>query len=145
VGILQTGLVFYLMSLVIQSPSLFEAFYVPAPSIHAGLIFFGMLYAPLEFFLGLMVQHLSRKHEYAADRFAATTTGRPRPMIEALKKLSVHNLSNLTPHPLHVLLHYSHPPVLDRIAAIEEATKFGNALIDELRTSNVQRRTTNVE
>jgi STE24 endopeptidase len=118
-GILQTGILFYLMSLVIHTPSLFEAFYVEQPSIHAGLIFFAMLYAPIDFFLGLIVQRMSRMHEYAADRFAATTTGRPSAMIDALKKLSVHNLSNLTPHPFYVFLNYSHPPVLQRIEAIE--------------------------
>jgi STE24 endopeptidase len=59
-------------------------------------------------------------HEYAADRFAVTTTGRGRPMISALKQLSVHNLSNLTPHPFYVFLNYSHPPVLQRITAIEK-------------------------
>jgi len=119
-GILQTGLLFYLMSLVLHTPALFAAFYVNQPSIHAGLIFFSMLYAPIDFFLGLIVQKMSRRHEYAADRFAATTTGRTLPMIDALKKLSVHNLSNLTPHPFYVFLNYSHPPVLQRIAAIEK-------------------------
>lgn len=120
ISILQTGLLFYLMSMIIQTPALFEAFYVEQPSIHAGLIFFSMLYAPIDFFLGLIVQRLSRTHEYAADRFAVTTTGHRMPMINALKKLSVHNLSNLTPHPFYVFLNYSHPPVLQRIAAIEK-------------------------
>jgi len=40
-------------------------------------------------------------------------------MIDALKKLSVHNLSNLLPHPFYVFLNYSHPPVLKRIQAID--------------------------
>ena len=118
-GILQTGVVLYLMSLVIRTPPLFEAFYVHQPSVYAGLVFFGLLYAPLDFFLGLIMQKISRRHEYAADRFAATTTGRTGPMIAALKKLSVDNLSNLSPHPFYVLLNYSHPPVLQRIAALE--------------------------
>jgi STE24 endopeptidase len=68
-----------------------------------------------------MIGHwISRRHEFAADRFAATTTGKIRPMVEALKKLSVHNLSNLSPHPFYVFLNYSHPPVLQRIAALED-------------------------
>ena len=118
-GILQTGVLLYFMSLVINTPALFEAFFVSHPSVHAGLVFFGLLYAPVDFFLGLIVQHISRRHEFAADHFAASTTGGTRPMVEALKKLSVHNLSNLTPHPLYVFLNYSHPPVLERIAALE--------------------------
>jgi STE24 endopeptidase len=79
-----------------------------------------MLYAPIDFFIGLIVQNISRAHEYAADHFAVTTTGHRKPMISALKKLSVHNLSNLTPHPFYVFLNYSHPPVLQRITAIEK-------------------------
>jgi STE24 endopeptidase len=47
-----------------------------------------------------------------------TSTGNPGTLAEALKKLSVHNLSNLTPHPLTVWLHYSHPPVLERLRAL---------------------------
>jgi STE24 endopeptidase len=119
-GILQTGVLLYLMSLVIHTPALFEAFYVRQPSVHAGLVFFSLLYSPVDFFLGLAVQAMSRTHEFAADRFAATTTRQTRPMVEALKKLSVHNLSNLSPHPLYVFLNYSHPPVLQRIAALED-------------------------
>ena len=120
IGTLQTGILLFLMSQVIKTPALFEAFYVQEPSIHAGLVFFGLLYAPLDFFLGMIVQRISRRHEYAADRFAATTTGQFGPMVNALKKLSVHNLSNLSPHPLYVFLNYSHPPVLQRIAALED-------------------------
>lgn len=119
-GILQTGVLLYLMSLVIHTPALFEAFYVRQPSVHTGLVFFSLLYSPVDFFLGLIVQAISRKHEFAADGFAAATSGHARPMVDALKKLSVHNLSNLSPHPLYVVLNYSHPPVLQRIAALED-------------------------
>jgi STE24 endopeptidase len=119
VGVLQTGLMLYLLSIFITEPKLFEAFYVPRTSVYAGLIFFALLYSPLEFFIGFWAQMLSRKHEYAADRFSAETTHNPQAMIEALKKLSIHNLSNLTPHPFYVLLNYSHPPVLQRIRALK--------------------------
>ena len=118
-GILQTGLLLFLMSLFIHTPALADAFYVAQPSVHAGLVFFGLLYAPVDFFLGIFGHWVSRRHEFAADRFAATTTGKTRPMVDALKKLSRHNLSNLSPHPLYVFLNYSHPPVLQRIAALE--------------------------
>lgn len=120
IGILQTGILLFLMSLTINTAALFEAFYVNRPSIHAGLVFFGLLYAPLDFFLGMIVQRISRTHEYAADRFAAETTGNAGAMIETLKKLSVHNLSNLSPHPFYVFLNYSHPPVMQRIEALQK-------------------------
>ena len=122
IGVVQTGLLLFLLSLVIDSPALFEAFYVQQPSIHAGLIFFSLLYTPVDFFLGMIVQHISRGHEFAADRFAAETSGRRVAMITALKKLSVNNLSNLTPHPFYVFLNYSHPPVLKRIEALAGLT-----------------------
>lgn len=120
-GILQTGLMFFLLSFFIHYPPLFEAFFLPQPSVYAGLVFFALLYSPLDLFLGLVMQMLSRRHEYAADRFAVRTTGKPAAMAAALKKLSAHNLGNLTPHPFYVFLNYSHPPVLARIRAIDPA------------------------
>jgi STE24 endopeptidase len=64
------------------------------------------------------MQMRSRRNETAADRFAVETTRDSLSMADALKKLSVHNLSNLLPHPFYVFLNYSHPPVLQRIKAI---------------------------
>lgn len=118
-GILQTGLMFYLLSFFIEYRTLFEAFFIRQPSVYAGLVFFALLYTPLDFFLGMAMRVLSRRHEYEADRFSVRTTHRPRAMIAALKKLSVHNLGTLTPHPFYVFLNYSHPPVLARIRAID--------------------------
>lgn len=119
-GILQAGLMFYILSLFISYAGLFEAFYVRHVSVYAGLVFFGMLYSPLDGIMGMAVQALSRRHEYEADKFAVKTGGKKSAMIEALKKLSVDNLSNLQPHPFYVFLNYSHPPVLKRIEAIEK-------------------------
>lgn len=118
IGVLQTGLMFYLLSFFISYQGLFDAFFMRQPSVYAGLIFFSLLYSPLDFFLGIFSQMLSRRHEYMADHFSVTTTDNPRAMITALKKLSVQNLSNLLPHPFYVFLNYSHPPVLQRIKAI---------------------------
>jgi len=65
-----------------------------------------------------LMNKLSRHNEFEADRFARETVGGGDDLILALKKLSVHNLTNLTPHPFYVFLHYSHPPLLSRIAPI---------------------------
>jgi len=119
-GIVQMGVMLYLLSLFISYQGLFDAFYMPQKSVYAGLIFFGMLYSPLGFFIDIFMQMLSRKNEIAADRFSVETTQDPHSMAEALKKLSMNNLSNLLPHPLYVFLNYSHPPVLQRIQAIQE-------------------------
>ncbi len=116
--IAHTGLLFFLLSLVLESRPLFEAFYLDQMSVYAGLVLFSVLFSPVEFLLGLGLQALSRRHEFEADAFAARTTGCADPMVNALKKLSVDHLDNLTPHPLQVALHYSHPPVLQRIQAL---------------------------
>jgi STE24 endopeptidase len=114
------GLVFYLLSLFLSHEGLFDAFYMAHMSVYAGLIFFSMLYTPIEMILSIAMQISSRKNEYEADRFATETTENSENMINALKKLSRDNLSNLTPHPVYVFLNYSHPPVLKRIEAIKK-------------------------
>ncbi|MDZ7716270.1 MAG: M48 family metallopeptidase [Balneolaceae bacterium] len=116
-SIIQTGVMFFLLSVFLNSQGLYDAFYMEQSSVYAGLIFFGMLYAPIDMILSVFMQMVSRKHEFEADEYASTTFQK-EPMIEALKKLSKDNLSNLTPHPFYVFLNYSHPPVLERIKAI---------------------------
>lgn len=118
VGTLHTGLMLALLSLFLHVPGLFEAFYMEQTSVDAGLLFFGLLYTPVGQLLSIFMQMLSRKHEFEADRFAVRTTESPQAMVDALRKLSRDNLSNLTPHPFYVFLNYSHPPVVDRIRAI---------------------------
>lgn len=118
-SILQTGLMFFLLSLFLTNPGLFEAFSMEHISIYAGLFFFAFIYSPLSTLLSIVFNFFSRANEFEADRYAAATTGQPRLLIEALKKLSRANLSNLTPHPAMVMLKYSHPPVLERITALE--------------------------
>ncbi len=118
IGILHTGVLFFLLSVFLNHEGLFAAFYMEQMSIYAGFIFFGLLLTPIELVLSVLMSMLSRRNEFQADRYAAETSGEPDAMIQALKKLSVHNLSNLRPHPFYVFLHYSHPPALKRIKAI---------------------------
>lgn len=121
VSILNTGIIFFLLSLFLGSHALYQAFYMRQESIYTGLLFFGLLYTPIELVLSIVIQMVSRKNEYEADRFAVDTTDEPNNLIDALKKLSATNLSNLTPHPFYVFLNYSHPPLLQRIHAIQGA------------------------
>ncbi len=118
ISLVSSLLMFFILSLFITQDGLYAAFGIEGTPLYAGLIFFGFLYAPISMILGLLGTILSRKHEFEADAFAAETTQAPGAMIDALKKLSVDNLSNLTPHPLKVFLEYSHPPVLERIKAL---------------------------
>jgi STE24 endopeptidase len=121
ISIAHMGVMFFLLSVFLSHTGLFQAFYVQQPSVYTGLVFFGMLYAPVELVLSIGMHIVSRKHEYEADRFAVETLAEPAAMAQALKKLSVHNLSNLTPHPFYVFLHYSHPPMLQRVQVIQGA------------------------
>lgn len=127
ISILHTGLLLFLLSLFINSPGLYQAFYMQQPSVYAGLLFFGMLYAPIELVLGILLNMLSRRNEAEADRFAATTIGEPASLITALKKLSGNNLSNLTPHPFYVFLNYTHPPLLQRAESIRRLGQSASA------------------
>jgi len=120
VAILNIGIFLFLAQWLIHWPGLYEAFGVAQPSIYVGLAVFLVLYGPLSRLLGIARAAQSRSHEFAADRFAAEATGRPQALGEALKKLSRTNLGNLSPHPLHVVLYHSHPPVLERVRALEE-------------------------
>ena len=123
ISIVHTGVLFFLLSLFLTSPGLYQAFGIGYQPIYAGLLFFGLLYTPIELVLSVVMQMLSRKNEYEADRFAAKTIDEPNNLIVALKKLSATNLSNLTPHPFYVFLNYSHPPLLQRIQAIQKTKR----------------------
>ena len=117
-GIFITGLTFFLMSLCIGNRMLFDAFRMEHMSVYAALVFFGFLYTPLSIILNVIANIISRRHEYEADAYAVETTGNAGAMIDSLKRLTVKNLGNLSPHPLNVFLNYSHPPTLERIRAI---------------------------
>jgi len=107
------GFTFWLLSLLIGSPLLSEALNVYTPSFHIGLIAFGILYSPISELTGLVMNFISRKFEYQADNYAKETFD-GAPLISGLKKLNKNSLSNLTPHPAYVFVHYSHPTLLQR-------------------------------
>lgn len=118
-GIVQTGVMLFIFSRLIDSPALSQALGVEQPNFHIGLIAFGILYSPLSAIIGIGMHVFSRKNEYEADAFAAQNYD-GEPLASALKKLSVKNLSNLRPHPAYVFFHYSHPTLLQRLAALKK-------------------------
>ncbi|HRX15147.1 MAG TPA: M48 family metallopeptidase [Spirochaetota bacterium] len=121
-GILQTGAILFIFSILAKSPQLSAALGVQQHSFHIALITFGILFTPINLVLGMALNVFSRKNEYEADAFAGKSYD-ANELASALKKLSVKNLSNLTPHPAYVFFHYSHPPVLKRLNALKAIKK----------------------
>ena len=119
-SLINLGALLFLLSVFMKNRSLFDAFFMKDLSVYGSLIFFSLLYTPVEWILSIFMQALSRKHEYEADAYAVSTFDGGATLADALKKLSRNNLSNLTPHPFYVFLNYSHPPVLQRILRIKE-------------------------
>ena len=116
-------LLFLGASFSISRPELFAAFGVSTLSYYVGLALYMILIRPLALLFGIVMNYWSRRDEFEADRFAAETLGDPNPLIQALKRLSKDSLSNLTPHPLLVSLHFTHPPLLARVQALKVVAK----------------------
>ncbi|MGE4288993.1 MAG: M48 family metallopeptidase [Salinivirgaceae bacterium] len=113
----QVGLMLFILSRFISEPALAQALGVAQPVFHVSLMAFSLIYSPVTTLMGLLMNWISRKHEYQADAFAGETHN-SESLILALKKLASNNLSNLTPHPLYVRVNYSHPTLLERIRAL---------------------------
>jgi STE24 endopeptidase len=113
-----TGLMLFLFSVIVGNPMIATALGAERSGFHLGLIVFGILYSPLSLVIGLISNYISRKNEFEADRFVKDNY-KPEKLAEALKKLSVRNLSNMLPHPAYVFFHYSHPPLLKRLERLE--------------------------
>ena len=117
-SLLTSLVMLYLFSLVIGSPSIAAAAGCAQPSFHINLIVFSMLYAPLNVVLDMLLNVMSRRHEWQADEFARVN-GLGKEVSSALKKMSAHSLSNLTPHPWVVFMTYSHPTLYQRVLHLE--------------------------
>jgi STE24 endopeptidase len=119
ISTMQMALTFYLFSIFVGIDAFAIALGGEQASFHLGLIAFGVLYSPISMLLGLGTNLYSRYNEYQADAFASSNYAADK-LISSLKKLSKNNLSNLTPHPVFVFFHYSHPPLLKRIRALKD-------------------------
>jgi len=117
-SIFTTGIMLFLLSVVVNNPSFSLALGSEISSFHLGLIVFGILYSPLSLVIGLLTNYISRRNEFTADRFVKENF-KPEFLAEALKKLSVKSLSNMIPHKAYVFFHYSHPPLLRRLEELE--------------------------
>ncbi|MFZ5552080.1 MAG: M48 family metallopeptidase [Bacteroidota bacterium] len=118
-SLVQSAVLLYLLSFFIGNKEMAMALGVSQPSFHIGVIAFSILYTPVSVITGILMNVISRKNEFAADAFARKTSD-GEALKTALKKLSVDNLSNLTPHPAYVFMYYSHPPLLERLKALDK-------------------------
>lgn len=116
-SIIQIVFTLFILSRMVFSEDLSLALGGTALSIGLNLVAFGILFSPVSGITGLLMNVISRKNEFEADAYAGTTYNAAA-LSNALKKLSVDNLSNLYPHPLYVFFHYSHPPLLTRLKAL---------------------------
>lgn len=117
-SLLQSALMLFLLSIVLKYPELSMSIGGIDASFYMGIIAFGLLYSPLSFVTGIVSNIFTRKYEYEADAYAKTNAN-AEDLINALKRLSVNNLSNLTPHKLYVFFNYSHPTLLQRESAMK--------------------------
>jgi STE24 endopeptidase len=109
----------FLASLLMRWQGMYESFGFASQRMYIGLLLVGLLWQPVSFFLTPLAMALSRRYEREADLYGARVMGSPEPLVNALKKMVMDNLSNLSPHPLYVIFHYSHPPILERIKRLE--------------------------
>ena len=117
-SISQVGIICYILQLCLNEPNLSLALGGLESSFHLSLIAFSFLFSPLSLIIGIGMNIFSRKNEYEADKYAKETYN-GESLKNALKKLSSDSLTNLYPHPLYVFVHYSHPPLLKRLEALD--------------------------
>jgi STE24 endopeptidase len=117
-SVLQIVFMLWVLSLIIFTENISLALGAAQYGIHLNLIAFTILFSPISGITGLFMSIYSRKNEFEADAYAKETYS-GNALANALKKLSVDSLSNLFPHPWYVFFHYSHPPLMKRLKAIE--------------------------
>ena len=118
ISIIQLGLMSYLFEVCMSYNNIAEALGSSEMNFHIGLIAFSFVFSPIGLIIGIFLNILSRKNEFEADDYAKTTYDGNALQL-ALKKLSVDTLSNLYPHPLYVFVHYSHPPLIQRLSNLK--------------------------
>lgn len=118
-SVVQVVFTLFILSRMVQSENVSLALGGTQSAVHLNLLAFGILFSPISGLTGLFMSMYSRRNEYEADAYAKEAFSGAA-LASALKKLSVDNLSDLYPHPLYVFFHYSHPPLLQRLAVIEK-------------------------
>ena len=116
-SIIQIGVMTFFFELCLRLPEISLALGGSEANFHLGLIGFSIIFSPISMLSGILMNYISRKNEFEADAYAKETFN-GEDLSLALKKLSVDSLSNIYPHPLYVFFHYSHPPLIQRLRAL---------------------------
>ena len=118
---------FFALYKLAQMPALYNGFgftAIPALSIGSaqfiGLYLAVLIYEAVSEIISPLVNHFSRKDEFAADAYAAKVCGTGENLISGLIKLNSENLSELLPPKLYVFWNFSHPTLIERIAALRK-------------------------
>ncbi|WP_457575241.1 M48 family metallopeptidase [Desulfomarina sp.] len=117
---IQIGIMFFILSFFLKNHELIRSLGIAEYSIYTSIVFFSFIYSPVNMFLSIILNWISRRHEFEADEYSVKTTGCADALVGGLKTLSKNNLSNLSPHPFFVILNYTHPPILKRIDRIRQ-------------------------
>ena len=118
-SVIQIGVMTFFFELCLKLPEISQALGGSSVSFHLGLIGFTIIFSPISMMSGILMNYISRKNEFEADSYAKETYNGDDLSL-ALKKLSVDSLSNIYPHPLYVFFHYSHPPLIKRLRALNK-------------------------
>ena len=118
-SVIQIGVMAFFFELCLKLPEISLALGGSGVSFHLGLIGFSIIFSPISMMSGILMNFISRKNEFEADSYAKETYNGDDLSL-ALKKLSVDSLSNIYPHPLYVFFHYSHPPLIKRLRALNK-------------------------
>jgi len=121
VSLVLIGFGFWVLGQALEHRPLFAAFGFAETGAAAAVVLVLYFAGPLSLLLRPIASWWSRRQEFEADRFAREVAGEGENLGEALVSLSRDNLSNPTPHPWYSFVYYSHPPVLERIRALEES------------------------
>ena len=122
ISFVQSLVMLFIASKLLTLPALYSGFgfVINGEMFYIGLFLLSIVFSPVSYFFQPIESWRSRCHEYEADRFSAELTGMPEALIEGLIKLNLDNLSNLYPAPSYVKFYASHPPLLQRIAALRK-------------------------
>ncbi|OMH82179.1 CAAX prenyl protease-like protein [Zancudomyces culisetae] len=119
-GQLQLFVIFYLFSLVVAQRKMYSDFnFTTSQPILIGFTLYQYLYQPVDSLVTFIFNKLSRKHEFEADAYSKSL-GYAKPLRDGLIKLHLENKGNVNPDPLYSAYHYSHPPLVERLNAIEQ-------------------------